>query len=1210
APRDGHAEPGKRSPGVLRVNTTPPRGGRQPAPQSGRSPAQSTSSGSNGTGETAPSGGRDTSPGSRTASNQTTSGSAPPTSSADRSSSATPGRGEDVHTTAEPKTSGAPSSDGTKAADGNGSRATVPSTSDAKTAGTKTPGAADPGTSSRPTSSDGGHTTDNGGQTGQAPVRGTSDVAPSSRSGDSAGPSGRETVGADGGARQSASNGRGTANAGGPGTGDPVARDRTPAGQSPVQTDSRTPVAKPDGSAPSTRPDGTTSPMNTTRPADSTASGVPGRSPAGDSAGPSGRGADREAVDAPSSSRDGGPRQSASEGRSTPPTVASGPQRPGDTASPAGVTKPADSGPGNTGRSPAGDPLVRDRTPAGQSPVQTDSRTPVAKPDGSAPSTRPESQSAAGTQRSGDTPAPANVTRPADSAASGVPGRSSAGDSAGPSGGGPVRDGGQPQPPASDGRSPSVTGGPRGGDPVVRDRTPAGQSPVQTDSQSPVAKPDGSASSTRPDGTTSPANVTRPSDTAPGSTGRSPAGDPVVRDHTPVGQSSVDANGQSPVAKPDGSASSTRPDGTTSPANVTRPSDTAPGSTGRSPAGDPVVRDHTPVGQSSVDANGQSPVAKPDGSAPSTRPESQSAADTLRPGGTTPPADTAKPGDVSTPAKATTPANTVVSGDAGRTTPTDQETFKPEPTAQPAATDASSPSTPGRAAASMASSTPDRSTPAAPPATSKRPTVETGRGPADPGPARPADEQAPAGRATPEPEHTAGTGPERPSRASLGEFLSSRPSDEPVRHPSGEHPATEHPATEHAGADNAKPRDDELMPADTHVADDEHIDLPDAPTWRDPEVLPDPSPAALLGDLPVARNDPIGSLRPEMKAHINELGGVARKAGLPEEQWRPLVESAREAADGGGWEHTLPRLEALRAAVESGLLDKKLAGFDAHLRNGFSPLHQLEVDRKAWSSKVDGVKQARRAGNPALVDSALREYAAFVERHLPPEVLTGEDAPRSFDPAVEKLRRELTSVDDPAMREHLREDLAWHQQMRERLDQLGQVDPGAAHMRRRVNAMEEEARSGEEAAKARADLAEFDRDSELRRGMDKVRAGAPKVDLDQGLAALRDGSAHDPHGDELRRRLDDAKTEEERAHVLRELAEHNKLTPEERRFEALRRAFPRPDDARREELFRQSENARSPEEARLADQARTEFTDQQTIEQQRQLAERLPAERP
>ncbi|MGW1030043.1 WXG100-like domain-containing protein, partial [Streptomyces sp. NPDC002577] len=167
---------------------------------------------------------------------------------------------------------------------------------------------------------------------------------------------------------------------------------------------------------------------------------------------------------------------------------------------------------------------------------------------------------------------------------------------------------------------------------------------------------------------------------------------------------------------------------------------------------------------------------------------------------------------------------------------------------------------------------------------------------------------------------------------------------------------------------------------------EEELDLPNAPKPFDPAELPDPSPSALVTDLPSAPSGTLPPLPQQVRNRVNELSKIARSAGLPETEWRPKADSVREASGSGDWAEAARRLHDFRTTVEHQVLDQRLADFRAHVENGFSRLGDLGVNEDAWRSRVDAVERAQRTGSPVLVDSQLKEYTDFVERHLPVEV--------------------------------------------------------------------------------------------------------------------------------------------------------------------------------------------------------------------------------
>ncbi|NUR01125.1 MAG: hypothetical protein HOY79_32710, partial [Streptomyces sp.] len=385
---------------------------------------------------------------------------------------------------------------------------------------------------------------------------------------------------------------------------------------------------------------------------------------------------------------------------------------------------------------------------------------------------------------------------------------------------------------------------------------------------------------------------------------------------------------------------------------------------------------------------------------------------------------------------------------------------------------------------------------------------------------------------------------------------------------------------------------------------EEHLDLPDAPKPFDASALPDPSPRALVSDLPSAPTGRRAPLPQQVRSRVDGLSTTARTAGLPETQWRRQADSVREAARSGDWAEAARRLHDFRTAVEHGILDQRLTDFRTHVEGGFSRLRELGVEERAWRSQVDAVERAQRTGDPVLLDSRLKEYTDFVERHLPVEMVSGNGA-RTFDSGAEQLRREIATVSDPTVREALQKDLEWHRQMQQRLDRLAQSDPESDIMRRRTIAVEESAQSPQEAAQAREGLREFQDQRYMQRRLDDVHQGAAETKLERRLEALRERALPDTRGQELLQRVLDANTPEEHERALRDLVAHNQLAPQERQLNTLREGLLPAEDPQREQLVQKVENARTPQESRQAQQELKEYTDRQIQEQQQAFTERL-----
>ncbi|MCZ9343917.1 hypothetical protein NGM37_39850, partial [Streptomyces sp. TRM76130] len=67
--------------------------------------------------------------------------------------------------------------------------------------------------------------------------------------------------------------------------------------------------------------------------------------------------------------------------------------------------------------------------------------------------------------------------------------------------------------------------------------------------------------------------------------------------------------------------------------------------------------------------------------------------------------------------------------------------------------------------------------------------------------------------------------------------------------------------------------------------------------------------------------------------------------------------------------------------------------FTEQMEGGFERLEPLGVDHDQWQSRADAVRAAWSTADLDVVDGALRDYTALIERHVSVEVLTGRDLP-------------------------------------------------------------------------------------------------------------------------------------------------------------------------------------------------------------------------
>lgn len=306
--------------------------------------------------------------------------------------------------------------------------------------------------------------------------------------------------------------------------------------------------------------------------------------------------------------------------------------------------------------------------------------------------------------------------------------------------------------------------------------------------------------------------------------------------------------------------------------------------------------------------------------------------------------------------------------------------------------------------------------------------------------------------------------------------------------------------------------------------------------------------------------------------YVDRLDGIAKDAGMSRADRSPHTEGIDEAARAGDWTGVTRRYAEFRDRVEIATLNQRFDAFEAHLDQGFDRLGELGVARHDWQLKVDAVHDARRTGDMDLQNAALRDYTAFVERHVPAEVLTGKDAPRAFDTELRRVLGDLNSAKGPGDYVRLREELGGllaDNALRDRLDALGShLGDEEAALSGRVAA----AGSPEEGDKALRALHDFREQRDLADRLDRLRsdrvgtsdtarisdasdhAGTPSPGLHERLDALH--GAPDAHETELRRLVDDAPTEADAGHALENLHAYREEKALQERLDALRGSGP------------------------------------------------------
>ncbi|WP_333766858.1 hypothetical protein, partial [Streptomyces sp. IBSBF 2435] len=299
-----------------------------------------------------------------------------------------------------------------------------------------------------------------------------------------------------------------------------------------------------------------------------------------------------------------------------------------------------------------------------------------------------------------------------------------------------------------------------------------------------------------------------------------------------------------------------------------------------------------------------------------------------------------------------------------------------------------------------------------------------------------------------------------------------------------------------------------------------------------------------IHDAPHAPDTALVAPTAHVGPRLDALDRAGRAAGMSSSDRQGYRQAVDQAARSGDLSETTRQLQAFREHVETRALNQRYDAFRQHADGGFDTTRAPQSERSSWDHLVDAVEQARRGGDPDLLDSHLREYTAFVEHHAPSEVLTGRDAPQPYRPDVENIRRQLavaTGADADRLRTELA-DLRHSADLRDRLDRLNGrpdgPDPRETELRRAV----EEADSPDAAAHALAQLHDHRADQDLQQRLDRLNsdgfpdAGAGRDDLRQRLDALRGDAGS--HEQELIQQIDHASGPDEAARALDALHDH------------------------------------------------------------------------
>ncbi|MCX5355759.1 hypothetical protein OG901_50380 [Streptomyces mirabilis] len=401
-------------------------------------------------------------------------------------------------------------------------------------------------------------------------------------------------------------------------------------------------------------------------------------------------------------------------------------------------------------------------------------------------------------------------------------------------------------------------------------------------------------------------------------------------------------------------------------------------------------------------------------------------------------------------------------------------------------------------------------------------------------------------------------------------------------------------------------REDGAQPADTHPEEETPAD---SPASREtlarlsgtnvPHAVPEAHPVL---DAPSAPTVVPVSFRIQARQAAASLDHMATEIGVPESVREEHVRQVRQAAEAAeGAEQPTRAVAAFRDAIRIHDVNGRYRSFTRHAHEGPDRLAPLGLDRAEWQQRVNEVEAARRRLDHDALDEALRDYTALIERHVPLEALEGADAPLYHDPELARLRRQAEQAPgEGATRAHAEflHAQAFSDRLRQRLDEVaaaGGQDLQEAVLRQRLRTAD----TPERAEAAERDLDAFLAGEEMRRRLTQLDAGAENATeiLQRRLEALRDPTeTPDEQELELRRRLDDAENDAERAQLQQVLHEHREIRRLRDRIADLERGEDEPagEAVTEEELLRrytalvQDETGQAAELRQEALQARTE----------------------
>ncbi|MEU7288280.1 glycosyltransferase, partial [Streptomyces flaveolus] len=330
---------------------------------------------------------------------------------------------------------------------------------------------------------------------------------------------------------------------------------------------------------------------------------------------------------------------------------------------------------------------------------------------------------------------------------------------------------------------------------------------------------------------------------------------------------------------------------------------------------------------------------------------------------------------------------------------------------------------------------------------------------------------------------------------------------------------------------------------------------------QDVSVPAGPVEGGRILDAPVAPGSPVVSPEVQVGQVVDRLEVLAREVQMPGDERAAHVRAVREAAAAGDWRAATQGIGEFRERIVARDLRERYEAFSDQVAEGFERVEELGVGRQEWQERVEAVREAWQAGDLRVLEDSLRDYTGLIERHVPVDVLSGDDLPTFHDPDLARLRRQiLTGGDGRDVREALGDYLRLQplsDSLRSRLEEAvtGHTPAEEAVLRQRMLT----ASSPEESAAAARELQDLRAVRALQQRLDGLRddTGDSTGDgpdgfasLERRLEALRD-TPLDARESELRRQIEEAESDQDRTLALQALHDYRNLQDLHQRVQAL-----------------------------------------------------------